>query len=65
MPRSRARSPVGGRQGPKADLICRLLALNPAITAVNAPATIRDLASALQRYGEYWSSLPSVAAPWD
>lgn len=39
-------------------------ALDPARVAADAPEGARRLADALRAYGEYWQTLPRVAAPW-
>jgi len=42
-----------------------LLAVSAGISAASTPAVLLELEKAMKEYGEYWSTLPAVSAPWN
>ncbi len=55
---------LGGSEADLARYRSDLLGLDPAATAAQVPAAMRQLQAALVQYGRHWLAVPAVVAPW-
>ncbi|MFN0179044.1 MAG: hypothetical protein ACKVZ0_09605 [Gemmatimonadales bacterium] len=55
---------LGGSDADLARYRSALLGLDPAATAAQVPAALRQLQAALVQYGRRWLAVPTVVAPW-